>query len=53
VKQGWRGDSASRGFLRDLRLRACLLFNMVLSPDYNADHDDHLHFDMGLWRGCN
>jgi len=53
VKQGWSGDSASRAFLRDLRVRACLVFNMVLSPDYNADHADHFHFDMGLWRGCN
>lgn len=53
VKQGWTGDSASRGFLRDLRRRACLVFNMVLGPDYNADHAGHFHFDMGLWRGCN
>jgi hypothetical protein len=53
LKQGWNGDAASRTFLRDLRIRSCLLFNMVLSPDSNADHADHFHFDMGLWRGCN
>ncbi len=51
VKQGWNGAAGT--FLRDLRIRSCLLFNMVLSPDYNADHADHFHFDMGLWRGCN
>ena len=53
LKQGWNGDAASRNFLRDLRIRSCLLFNMVLSPGYNADHADHFHVDMGLWRGCN
>lgn len=53
LKQGWNGDAASRAFLRDLRLRSCLLFNMVLSPGYNAGHADHFHFDMGTWRGCN
>lgn len=53
LKQGWTGDAATRIFLRDLRIRSCLLFNMVLSPDYNADHADHFHFDMGRWRGCN
>ena len=45
LKQGWNGSAGT--FLRDLRLSACLLFNMVLSPDYNADHADHFHFDMG------
>jgi hypothetical protein len=51
VKQGWNGNAAT--FLRDLRIRSCLLFNMVLSPDYNTDHADHFHLDMGPWRGCN
>lgn len=53
LKQGWNGDTASRTFLRGLRIRSCLLFNMVLSPGYNTAHADHFHLDMGLWRGCN
>jgi hypothetical protein len=52
LKSGWTGDPATAGFLHALRDRACTLFSMVLSPDYNADHADHLHFDMGLWQGC-
>ncbi len=52
LKQGWTGDPATRSFLHSLRRRSCLVFNMVLSPDYNADHADHLHFDMGHWRSC-
>ena len=55
------GDWDDRGgkgrFLRAVRDGACPLFATVLSPDYNAAHRDHLHFDqaergaMG-WRGC-
>ena len=52
LKTGWTSGGAQARFLRDVRARACLLFNMVLSPDYNSDHADHLHLDMGWFRGC-
>ncbi len=48
VKQGWASpDVDERKFLRDIRAAACKRFTTVLSPDYNAAHHDHLHFDMG------
>ncbi|HEX8900308.1 extensin family protein [Vitreimonas sp.] len=47
VAAGWRGSSAERGFLRDVRDGACDYFQAVLSPDYNRAHRDHLHFDLG------
>ena len=53
----WQDEGARSAFLRDVRDGACDLFATVLSPDYNAAHRDHLHFDqaergaMG-WRGC-
>ena len=48
VKAGWNsGDREERDFLRDVRAAACKQFLTVLSPDYNAAHHDHLHFDMG------
>lgn len=48
VKAGWSGaDTGERKFLRDIRASACKRFQTVLSPDYNAAHHDHLHFDMG------
>lgn len=53
LKGGWNGAGAQAAFLHDLRIRACLLFNLVLSPDFNADHADHFHLDMGLYRACN
>lgn len=52
LKRDWFVDGASSDFLRDLRSRACLLFNMVLSPDYNEAHADHFHVDMGWSMGC-
>lgn len=47
LQNGWNGDEASRAFLRRIRDSACKRFSTVLSPDYNAAHHDHLHFDMG------
>lgn len=52
LKKDWPTGGAPARFLRDVRRGACSLFNMVLSPDYNADHADHFHVDQGLFRGC-
>ncbi len=53
VRRNWNQGGAPSQFLRDVRLGACSLFNLVLSPDYNEAHADHFHVDMGLFRGCN
>jgi hypothetical protein len=52
VLNGWSGDPAEGRFLRAIRAAACRRFNTVLSPDYNADHRDHMHFDMGRGPFC-
>ncbi|WP_116091712.1 extensin family protein [Sphingomonas crusticola] len=53
VKDGWNGpDDKARAFLRDLHSAACRRFNVVLGPDANAFHRDHLHFDMGRGPYC-
>lgn len=41
----WSGDTDDAAFLREVRDGACELYATVLSPDYNAAHRDHLHFD--------
>lgn len=41
----WQGTPAERAFLREVRDGACGVFATVLSPDYNAAHADHFHFD--------
>jgi hypothetical protein len=51
----WKDEGAKSAFLRDVRDGACKLFSSVLSPDYNAAHRDHFHFDQrGTtgWRAC-
>jgi hypothetical protein len=52
LKQQWQGSQPPAEFLREVRNGACDYFNVVLSPDYNADHHDHLHVDMGWYRTC-
>ncbi|MBG1230806.1 extensin-like domain-containing protein [Aestuariivirga litoralis] len=52
VKRNWNGNSQEARFLHEIHSGLCQYFNMVLSPDYNSDHEDHFHVDMGFWRGC-
>jgi hypothetical protein len=52
VAQGWQGNDEERKFLRVVRAAGCERFQTVLSPDYNAAHWDHLHFDMGRGPFC-
>jgi hypothetical protein len=48
VKDGWNGgDPAARDFLRAVHKAACRRFSIVIGPDGDAQHYDHLHFDMG------
>jgi hypothetical protein len=48
ITSGWNSDDPQiRQFLRVIHTSACKRFRTVLSPDYNAAHHDHLHFDMG------
>jgi hypothetical protein len=52
VAQGWQGDDEEKKFLRAVRAAGCQRFQTVLSPDFNAAHWDHLHFDMGRGPFC-
>lgn len=45
VQADWDGGETEQAFLRDVRDAACKVFGTVLSPDYNAAHADHFHFD--------
>jgi hypothetical protein len=52
VAKDWKDDGAKGRFLHEVRDGACRAFNVVLSPDYNAAHRSHFHFDMGRWVIC-
>ncbi|ABC63171.1 extensin-like domain-containing protein [Erythrobacter litoralis] len=41
----WNDEDDDARFLRKARDAACEVFGTVLSPDYNAAHRDHFHFD--------
>ena len=47
VQDWWFTDGEAAQFLRAVRAAGCNRFSTVLSPDYNAAHHDHLHFDLG------
>ena len=53
VLQGWNGeDEDVRKFLRAVHKAGCRRFQVVLGPDSNAFHRDHLHFDLGNGPYC-
>jgi len=53
VLADWGGDDDEARFLRNVRDGACSVFATVLSPEYNAAHADHFHFDQsGRWFGA-
>lgn len=52
VREHW-ADSGPRGrFLRGVAAVACRHFAMVLTPRSDRLHRDHLHLDLGPFKGC-
>lgn len=52
VGRDFRSSDAKGRFLREMSRRACDSFAVVLTPDSDADHALHLHFDIGPSRHC-
>ncbi len=52
VEHDWSESGPKRLFLRHLARRACSYFSVVLTPDSNAEHHDHIHLDIGPDRLC-
>ena len=52
VLKDWPESNEQAAFLQEVRTGACRFFDSVLSPDYNAAHRDHFHFDRGPYRAC-
>lgn len=53
VLADWNGpDEYARDFLRAVHDAGCRRFHVVLGPDANALHRNHLHFDMGPGTYC-
>jgi hypothetical protein len=52
VERDWHEAGPKRQFLHHLARRACRYFSVVLTPDSNAEHYNHMHFDIGPNRLC-
>ena len=52
VKRDWDQATPESTFLNAARNGLCDWFSATLSPDYNLDHADHFHIDMGWWQTC-
>jgi hypothetical protein len=52
VQHDWSEHGPKRLFLHRLARRACRYFSVVLTPDSNAEHYDHIHLDIGRDRLC-
>lgn len=52
VKKDWRGAGKKSEFLQAVARASCEHFNVVLTPNHNALHADHLHLDIGPHKLC-
>jgi hypothetical protein len=52
IARDWHDAGPKGQFLHAVRDGACRFFGVVLSPDYNALHRDHLHLDASRWHVC-
>lgn len=52
VLNHWDSEGPEGALLKDLFAAACDIFKVSLSPEFNAAHADHFHFDIGDLREC-
>jgi len=52
VERDWTIPGPKRDFLHALAKSACDYFNLVLTPESDKYHYNHLHLDIGHWRLC-
>lgn len=52
LARDWKGEDAESQFLKAVHRSACRYFRIALSPNFNAAHHDHFHFDRGPFIRC-
>lgn len=52
VLRDWHGKGPKSEFLHQVAQGACATFSVVLTPNYNVEHRDHLHLDIGPHKLC-
>ena len=52
VQKDWKGGGSKSQFLREVSSAACDTFRVSVSPDGDANHWNHLHWDTGPYISC-
>lgn len=52
VLDHWDDGGAKGAFLREVHRGACGIFQGVIGPDSDPQHENHFHFDLGAWAFC-
>ena len=52
VARDWKVAGAKAKFLKRVSSEACDAFRVAVSPEGDANHFNHLHWDMGPYRSC-
>lgn len=52
IQKDWNAGDDKADFLRRLHEKSCRYFSAVLGPEYNAQHHNHFHMDMGFFQIC-
>ena len=52
VADSWRARGARSAFLHEVAAGACRMFDVVLTPNSDRFHQNHLHLDLGKDKRC-
>lgn len=52
VKKDWRAGGVKTAFLKDVAKTSCENFSVVLTPNHDRFHQDHIHVDIGPYSLC-
>lgn len=52
VRENWHSTGAQGTFLHQVAREACKNFNVVLTPNHDRLHQDHIHMDTGPYTLC-
>jgi hypothetical protein len=52
IEKDWHSRGPKRDFLHALSRESCKYFGVVLTPNHDRAHRDHIHIDIGPWKLC-
>tara|TARA_R100000742_G_C4274316_1_gene94240 strand:- start:601 stop:1209 length:609 start_codon:yes stop_codon:yes gene_type:complete len=52
IEKHWKTSGNKGKFLRKIALDACKVFQVAVSPNKDANHYNHFHWDMAPYRNC-